>query len=228
MEEKRKIIYDSLNKKWGKSPLNFCNNFFRDIEKLYDDVWFEGEISEKMKSEGIFLDFNCTSSNPFVLAYSEKKDYQYIINFNKKGLKMSMKNKPTDGYTVGGFKCFDSIKCIQYLYEHELIHILVNLYAPSHMFPHHGPIFMCTAKKIFGHTTDTQNFLSSVVKVTEKDKANKGDYVDIGGDDDIVLRSGVIIKKYPNEFIVEMNRTGNLKIIKKNNIVAWLPKKLYM
>jgi hypothetical protein len=166
-------FFDKLN----KDQLHY-------IFDLYDKLFFNNEIKHKIKEEGSTLTIiPASDSMTKTGGLCTKIGCEHSIKIAFGVLSQTfVKNK--NKLSTNGLECEDRLNCLQLVLEHEMIHLIVNLWSGQFtnkdnikLFDSHGHVFRCLAKSFFGHTDVTHGLLS-VTKDEEdtKPKAKISDF----------------------------------------------------
>lgn len=185
---KRKYIHDSMiryyNLKENFSKITSQN--LQDIFEMYDYVFFGNQISEKLHNTRSTVGFivepgssrttsagSCTTQKSpggsrcfFELRFPESI-YINLFQSSEKSLR------------VNGLKCWGKLSCLQMVFEHELMHLLMKLYGyegEGKIYSAHGLLFKCMVKTVFGHTETKHSLLrgESILNPLEKKDAYVG------------------------------------------------------
>ncbi len=178
MESIRKVIHDSLKKRFQSGSLNgkdikyaFC---------LYDKLVFNNQINKKLEDENSSLRFFAKSRISGVGGFcgvrsktvnpktSESSICEYYIDiapniinriYHIKSTRSTLKKMiGTD---------VDMVYCFQLILEHEIIHLLMILWKylhkesmgpKAHIYTEHGKLFQCMLQAYFGHEIFDHDF----------------------------------------------------------------------
>lgn len=209
IERKRDLIHEELIK-YGFQIENIISKDIQEIFRLYDNIFFGGQIVEKLKSKNSTVNFKITKGTKIAgLCQTAKSPGGTRCFFTLSFPAHLYKNLFSKGETslrVNGINCTDKIFCLQMVFEHELVHLLMQLYnyeaRGTGIFSAHGKLFNCMVHAYFGHTDFRHNLLSGDEKhILNKEYVNVGDklgYEDRKG----VFITGRILKKNPKTAVV--------------------------
>ena len=169
ISEKRKYIHDTMISQYGVSG-NFSHFTPKNLEALwdlYDRVFFGGQISKKLRDEGSTLKFQTTSGGKTksggwcqTTKSPGRKHCHFTISFPV-GLYLKLFRSGEKSLSVNGITCWDRLSCLQMVFEHESIHMIMQLYnyerriisGPGKaIYDPHGKLFQCIVQVYFGHT----------------------------------------------------------------------------
>lgn len=140
----------------------------REMYNLYDKYFFNNEISQTIKETGSSIKFQTTSGKKAKIGgwcrteklTPQKKTCTFTISFPKH-MYISLFTDPNiKSLKNNGVICYDRLDCLQLTFEHELVHLIMQLYGqykeikgPGKMiYTSHGKLFQCFTKSYFGHT----------------------------------------------------------------------------
>ena len=134
---------------------------------LYDDIFFGGEIQEKLTQDNSTLTMSVTNRKGVKYGGYCKKTAKgtrcfYTLQFPT-SVFMSLFNKGEKGLKNGGLICKNRLDCLQLTFEHELIHLLMFLWKFSGKGPvysSHGKLFKCMVYAYFGQTEFKHSLLA--------------------------------------------------------------------
>ena len=212
----RAYIHDLMVK--GGIPENFAVVSGVDIEKmfkLYDQVFFGDQIQKKLDEDGSTIKFQVTKGGKAKLGgwcrrERKGKRCHFTLSFPL-GVYTRLFNKGEKNLIAGGVTCSNRLHCLQLVFEHELVHLLMNLYGYQDKIPSqktiysaHGKLFKCVLHHYFGHTEIKHNLLGTDVrKQLTKDQVFVGMKVKttIGG----VVHEATVVKKNPKRAVIELD-----------------------
>jgi len=210
IEKKRKYIYNTLIQKYGiKSNFTvLSSDDLENIGKLYDDVFFDGQIYAFMKKNGYSLTYQVThggktTSAGFCAAIkTPRKTHCFFRIVIPIGVYFKLFNKGEKELRTNGLICVNRLNCLQLTFEHELIHLLMTAYdyqgkvtkgPGKQIYSAHGKLFRCMAYAYFGHTEFVHNLFAgeaSEILTKEDFEVGRGITVDIKG----VTHGGLVTK----------------------------------
>jgi hypothetical protein len=207
----RKLIHATITK--DVSTAHFTSltpKMLEHLFKLYDRYFFNRKISK-------LIDGDKRCSLKFIVNKKDKKTTTAGIaemEWDNRSCNMVMKfpqslylkifNKDiNERYRVNGVMCSDRLQCLQYVFEHELTHLLMYMYEWYNKveIPVHGDEYKSLVKKLFGHTKIKHSLLAGDARLELKDseiklgkrvsfkqdtKLLKGEIVELKGDKTIV------------------------------------------
>lgn len=194
---RRKMI-DVLSDKGGENFASLNGKNIEMIFDLYDEVFFQGQIREKLQEEGAIIDFFARSRKSGVAGLCGRKYIDgapyYYFDIAPNVLNDILKYNPNGMPLAAGVGCGDRLACLQIIIEHEIIHLLSMLWeyaifrkddAEYDIYGPHGLLFQCMIREYFGHTRYNHIALTQVINIEEPN---------------------VIKNKLPNRFVKYMNK----------------------
>lgn len=199
----------------------------RTLYKLYDKVFFDGQIARKLKEVGSPLDFEVTTSTVATTAgrCGRKKNTRtqqcnYIFSFpnglyQKIFTNEAARKKPLD---LAGWTCKDRLECLMIVFEHELIHLLMMVWGydakersgpKKNIYSSHGKLFRCMLTYYFGHTEYKHTLLNndpSLGPKLEKKNAVVGMQVQFFSSKHKSIITGTIKKINPANAVLDTER----------------------
>ena len=176
IDKKRKFIHDTMIKKHGMKG-NFDSLNSKNLEQLgelYDKVFFDGQVSRKNTKEGNTLKYEVThggkaKSAGWCSTSRTPKGYHchFIIRIPA-GLYFKLFTKGEKSLDANGMKCYDRLGCLQMVFEHEFVHMLMQLYnyenkitqgPGKQIYSAHGKLFQCITRAYFGHKSTRHGLL---------------------------------------------------------------------
>lgn len=164
--DRRRRIHDELIKDHDVSVLldGFKVSNLEQMWNLYDNVFFGGEIGEKLTADRSTLTFQVTpgakSAKTGGWCQTTKSPGRSRCFFTISiplGLYKNLFVNGEGSYDVNGIKCRDRLECLQLVLEHEAMHMMMGLYGhdgrqPAAIFSAHGKLFQSMVFAYFGHT----------------------------------------------------------------------------
>lgn len=129
---------------------NFTDLKPDDLKKifhLYDSIFFDKCISDKLKTSKSIVDFETDSNMENIYGFCVRGKCKYTLSFPKEKYLKMFKSKEKL-LRAGGEDCKDRLSCFQLTFEHELMHLIIMLY----QFPvkdEHGLLFQCMMEAFF-------------------------------------------------------------------------------
>lgn len=137
IESKRRIIYALIidrkfSHKGENNPISFNGFDIRELFLLYDRYFFEGKIMRKIKDRGS-IHFVTKGKNKDKCGIHIQNNSKYFIDIS-----------PFKVVDVAKIKNFDKIQAMQYLLEHNIVHLLliINSFAPEQIDPNSGYLYL--------------------------------------------------------------------------------------
>lgn len=208
----RDEIYSSF--KGGKrylTHLKYGEDVLERMMEMYDDVFFGGQISEKIRSMNRILVISTTPGNNRIVS-NDLKIIMYISE------RVCSKLKTGEVFKVNGMMCKDKLQCVQIILEHQIIHLLMVLYNHEEEETYeHSELFKCMAKTYFGHEFfDHHGIYENTSEIYDVDLVfDSKDLVfeDVGkyfkkADLDRVLKNSGNIQKYIRDIRVSKRNEG--------------------
>jgi hypothetical protein len=177
IQDIRKSIHDELS---TTIPVNFTNLKNSDIKKLfdlYDDYFFGGSIMEKINSSGSTIKFTSsplggsTFAGKCIMTKTGMK-CDYELRFpSKLFLKLFTQKGSNKLLKTNGIICRNRLECLQLVFEHELVHLIMNLWnyydKSGDLYSSHGKLFQCMTKSLFDHTDYKHELFNEFEEGTE-------------------------------------------------------------
>lgn len=127
--------------------------------KLYDHYFFDGVVDKFLNKPGkikyiLEFEFGNTTHIGGICSKSVRGTQCSLkITLSKKALTNVFKDKSSaTTEVVNGIVCRDQLECMQLIFEHELIHMIIGVWCDSKKGESHGKKFKTLANNIFGHT----------------------------------------------------------------------------
>lgn len=120
------------------------------IFQLYDHLWFQGRLGRFFDGVQNLLNVKFgkgTSIGGSCKLLKRGKVCTHTISISRPVFSKPFIN-PVE--TVNGLQCTNHLSCLQLVFEHELIHLILNLWCQDRQG--HGPDFQNLARNLFGHT----------------------------------------------------------------------------
>lgn len=196
-KNKQRQVYEYLLKKVVKNK-NFeliTSSIVKQTFKVFDKVYFNNEIGNRINRTGSSLSFNVSGRLTTTAGLCNYKIYfddydefdygEFNITISKPIINSLFSDKKTKSLKINGIHCFNKLECYINLFEHELIHMFIALfcYHEGKCSGGHTPMFKKITYNLFRHTEYKHMLLSGDSLQNEKDeKHNKlnvevGDYV---------------------------------------------------
>lgn len=179
----------------------------------YNSLFLNNSINPKR------VKFRTKSVSPFMAAYSESN--------NGKGetvvIDSYILQNSNYGY-VGGIECTTSLECLQLLFEHELVHLLLYLNGEQYQALGHNKRYTSLLKQLFGHTSYTTSLINDVIKRIDSNTTLKsGDQVWIVSPKNPTLEyMGVIRDVLPNDTYLVEAYTGEVLSLGRKNLLFFV------
>lgn len=195
INKNNKIIYSFLLKEL-KNPnfMNISSNLVKKTFKIIDKVYFNNNISKRITETNSSLTFSVSNK---LTTTAGRCDYRYWLdennnflygNYDIKISKPIIENifsKKEKSLKINGLSCFDRLECYINLFQHEIIHLLINLFCYEEGVNQggHTNVFKSIVYNLFGHTDYKHLLLSGDSKELEelelfnKTNIEIGDYV---------------------------------------------------
>jgi hypothetical protein len=152
IKEKSKKIYEEFREyknSVGTMKVEDLNTMF----KMYDDIFFNGEILEYLTDKKYSLKFQTGGESTFTTeSVCGWETCSYIITIPVE----KFKKKAT---IVGGKFCKDQLECLQRAMEHEIVHLIIFMFCKDETISdQHGRLYMNMVSGLFGHK-DYKHFI---------------------------------------------------------------------
>tara|TARA_B100001248_G_scaffold120769_1_gene90317 strand:+ start:1740 stop:2708 length:969 start_codon:yes stop_codon:yes gene_type:complete len=239
IDKNNKIIYSYLLKEL-KIPnfKNISSNLVKKTFKIIDKVYFNNNISKRITETNSSLTFSVSNK---LTTTAGRCDYRYWLDENKnflygnydikisKPIIENIFSKKEKSLKINGLSCFDRLECYINLFQHEIIHLLINLFCYEEGVNQggHTNVFKSIVYNLFGHTDYKHLLLSGDSKELEELELFNRTNIEIG--DYVISKSiknntfeGYVFKLTKNYVYFELNdkrqgiRYDMIKEIKKN------------
>ena len=160
IKRKRVRIHRKMLKSGTTPDLKEGKPDLRRLFELYDKIFFKGHIQKKLDETNSTLGFTF-SKHTKTGGTCSRKGCEWKINIPLK-LFQGLFQKGEKNLRSCGIWCTSKLDCLQLTFEHELIHLLMQLYEyqdkkpeynqPPDTFRAHGRLFQCMVFLYFGHT----------------------------------------------------------------------------
>jgi hypothetical protein len=127
---------------------------------LYDDLFLQGRLQEYLQThpnEHFEIGFGRTTRNAGYCQIKRRPQCVRKISISRP-IHANLFTGTYGTETNAGLQCMSQLACLQLTLEHELIHLLVDLWCPSERNTRerrrrvvHGPLFKQLAQNLFGH-----------------------------------------------------------------------------
>ena len=138
-EKKSKYIYNYLYKKVFKTTdFKIKNNDVKLTFKLLDKIYFNNKITNFFKKSKSSITFSASHRLKKTAGHCKWKTYldkygdvnyiDYEIEISKPIIDSIFKDKKIKSLKINGLHCFDKLECYINLYQHEITHLLINIF----------------------------------------------------------------------------------------------------
>lgn len=242
IEKKRKVVTNLLLESTfdKKNFTTLSNKQLEDMFKIYDKIFFDGQLRRKLKSEGSSLEFQVSASKGHSVAGSCRmipsgKVCDFVIKISKHMFLEKFRSE-NETLRANGLLCTNRLECLQIVFEHELVHMIMGLWKVQEQaiqlgrkkswYGGHGFVFKCLVKERFGQTDIRHNLSSGDISTyLSRDETNLGQTVSFEYQGQTI--HGTITKKNPRSALVEVPPNKRFRIgygsLKKSDVK--LPKK---
>lgn len=154
IRQRRQLIYDRILPYLLNDPNRageMTNQHLMLIFQLYDHLWFQGRLGRFFDGTHNLLNLEFgkgTSIGGSCKLLEKGKLCTHTISISRPVFSKPFTN-PVE--TVNGLQCTNHLSCLQLVFEHELIHLILNLWCRNQQG--HGAEFQNLAKNLFGHTS---------------------------------------------------------------------------
>jgi hypothetical protein len=193
--EKKKKVYDTLLKDVFKEK-NFTklkDKHVKETFKVLDKVYFDNYLSTSLRERGHTLSFKASykltsSAGICKYRYSYRNniitDASFQLILSAKIIEDIFNNKEKS-LKIGGLLCTDRLDCYLNIFEHELTHLVVNMFCPDEgkEMGGHTTTFKSITNNMYGHTEYKHSLLMGDAETVDKHIAYFKNNVEI---DDIV------------------------------------------
>jgi len=210
---------------------NLTPDLLQALYEAYDYMFFGRTLSEALKKRKHTLNFAVGPGMTKTAGFCKYKSRECEIIIELSGpIVRGLFGKGEKTHVMGGLSCGDRLECIQLIFEHELVHALINAFCNEVMLAKpgekkrpvkHPKLFKDIALHLFGHTEFSHDLLSgSGEEVAErklkaeviKGKLKKGDRILIrfrGGSEG---KATVLTKPNPSKERVRVQIDGGKEL----------------
>ncbi|MCJ7637208.1 MAG: SprT-like domain-containing protein [Nitrososphaeraceae archaeon] len=188
----RKLIHDTCAKEYLSGQNSFTNIpttlFLNELFDLYNKYFFKNILLDRKTLQIIFKFSKGMTSTGGVCS---KKGCNYTIKISVPVIIGTFK-QDEEFHISNGIKCYDQLECMMNVFEHELIHLIVQLTVGhsrkggNPIYKSHGVFFQQLARAYFGHTEFKHMLKHTVEKYHTKADFKHNDRVSYKGKDGIV------------------------------------------
>ncbi len=208
----RSSINKTLRDKYFSGNPNFENitdDLLYDLFALYDKHFFGNRIAELMKKENASITFKFSDALSRAGGYCSKKGCNYEIKLAK-NIFLNLFNANEKAHISNGLYCYDRLDCLMNVFEHELMHFVVNLTVPSSdrnnpVYKSHGSYFKQLVNSYFGHTEVKHLLSKGIDTIKTQADFDVNDHVYFI-DKNNGKRVGIIVKLNPTCAVVETSK----------------------
>ncbi len=212
IKRKRARIYRKMLKSGTTTDLKEGRPDLSRLFELYDKIFFRGQIQKKLDETNSTVEFKF-SAHTSTAGTCSRKGCKWKINIPIK-LFQGLFQKGEKNLLTNGIWCTSKLDCLQLTFEHELMHLLMQLYGysvmkpeydqPNDTFTGHGKLFQCMVFIYFGHTAYKHDlFKGEASTKIKKEDAQIGMRVKYFSNKDQEEYHGRIIKMNPKKAIVQ-------------------------
>jgi len=153
-----------------------------DFMRAYDLYFYDSQLEKRLREKGVKVEYTLGSSNN-VFGYCKKKnECYYEIQLTDLLLGNRLFSGKEKSYIVNGLEVFNHFSYVQSIFEHELAHLIVNVFCPEapvlrrgvYRTPMHGPNFKRLVYSTY-HQTEIKGHLETTKSVLERE--NKRDVI---------------------------------------------------
>lgn len=220
IKRKRERIHKKMLKSGTTSDLKGIPDL-RYLFELYDKNFFSGQIQRKLDQTKSKLDF-IFSKHTKTGGTCSRRGCEWKINIPIR-LFQGLFSKGEKNLLANGIWCTSQLDCLQIVFEHELMHLLMQLYEyqgrtptydqSSDTFTMHGKLYQCMAFLYFGHTAYKHDLLGGEVSdKIKKEEARIGMTVKFFSEKRNEEIHGRIIKLNPKTVIVQHSDGRSWKV----------------
>lgn len=158
----------------SKDRIVWSKNLMRTFLDAYDIYFYDSQLQKRLNARNVKLDFGLGDKNK-VLGYCRKNnECFYEIHFTPLLLGDTLFSKGEKSYIVNGVEVFNHFDYFQSVFEHELAHLINNVFCPDaqvlrkgvYRKPMHGPNFKALVYASY-HQTEIKGHLQTTEKVLE-------------------------------------------------------------
>jgi hypothetical protein len=181
------------------------NNIVKKTFKLLDKVYFKNNISKFIRDTDSTITFNASSKlkktagfckwNTYIDKYGDFDFGIYEIQISKPIIDNLFTDKKINSLKINGLNCFDRLECYINLFQHEITHLLINIFCSNEGqgMGGHTIMFKNIVYNLFGHTEYKHMLLSGDSLKLEEEELYNYTNMEIG---DKVVTKPINGKKY--------------------------------
>jgi hypothetical protein len=153
----RQQIYDIAKTqifaaKGGENLTSIGSGDVAALFRLYDKLFFGGEIIERLKETSSTIKFIVTPDTTGTTSEcTVKGGCMYELSISPRVIATLFASNPKGVGTAAGVGCTNRLECLLLIFEHELVHLIMMLWGVGDL-PPHGEAYQCLANRFFGHT----------------------------------------------------------------------------
>jgi hypothetical protein len=173
----RKSIHNELSTTISVNFSDLKNSDIKRLFDLYDDYFFGGSIMEKINSSGSTIKFTSSSlggstfAGKCIMTKAGMKCTFELRFPSKLFLKLFTQKGSNKLLKTNGIICRDRLECLQLVFEHELVHLIMHLWnyydKSGDLYSSHGKLFQCMTKSLFDHTDYRHELFNEFEEGTE-------------------------------------------------------------
>ena len=192
IERARRYIKEDISSSLPSGALqeqDLTPTHLHSIFSLYDEIFFQGQITTRLKELNAKIRFYTSSRSSGMggtcgveraSGASPTRTCTYYIDIAPNIISTIFRIYPKGLLLAAGVGCEDRLECLLLIFEHELIHLLMELWAfadpsrePKNIYAPHGKLFQCMARTYFGHTRFDHDLGIPTIDVEEEHTAFK-------------------------------------------------------
>jgi hypothetical protein len=152
----RKLVHNAMMKRIKNQPnniLKLTNEDLLYLFNLYDDVFFDGYITDALEDEGMDFCIRFGKATSAGGSCSITLPYKAEIMISRPVFAGIFKEPGIESEVNGGLACRDALECMMLTLEHEITHLILRMFFPDLMENQepHGAVFLRTVRNCFGH-----------------------------------------------------------------------------
>jgi hypothetical protein len=180
-KEVRREVANLIPNAVVKSEFRVTEPLLEQLFTSYDRHFFNSKLKEMLRNKDISVDFHTSDkmTSTAGVCTTLKPGCQYSITISKPLFEQVFSTDDVKKIRINGISCKNRLKCLQLTFEHELTHLIINVFCPETPVPSktgkvkrisHGKRFEAFVLSMFGHTETTHDILSGDADVVKAKK----------------------------------------------------------
>lgn len=235
INRQRQVIHDTINVSYLGGNANFESmpDILGQLFELYDELFLRRKISEIIARDNIRIWFNYNDKLTKTGGCCNKDGNIYNIQLSQPVILGTFRHNEK-AHVSNGLQCCDRLACLMNVFEHELIHFIVEIthghIKGNNIYKTHGLYFQQLMRGFFGHTEFRHSLTKNIDKPGKRDDFKLADFVSYESIDREIV-TGIISKLNPKRAVIGrmtvpytmLRHATKEEIYKYNKIVDKIP-----